>query len=156
MKALALSVLFLGGLAAAPYWQTGYWEAFRSDNYDPHTRDGRFDIRAIVDHEVEFAVRGGRVFYHTLAGRPPRDAGSEYRKEMPRGEVYGLRLEQRDGRGEMWIVEEPHPRNGYALIVRASDPKGGDDRYHARITWEADARRAPVRDRFRGPHGRRW
>lgn len=154
MKPIFLVLLAGGALAAAPYWQTGFWEAFRSDNYDPYSRDGRFDIRAIVDHEVEFAVRGGRVFYRTLAGRPPFDEGSEYRKEIPRGEMYGLRLEQRDGRGEMWIVETPSPRNGYALVVRVSDPKGGDDRYHARITWEADSVGERGRDRFRGPRGR--
>ena len=148
MRTFILTLLVAGALAAAPNWGNAVWQAFRSDNYDPYSRDGRFDLRAVVDGEAVFFIRDGRIEVRALSGRMPFDAGSEYRKEIPRGEMYGLRLEQRDGRGEMWIVEEPSRRNGYALVVRVSDPKGGDDRYHARITWEADA------DRGRGPRGR--
>jgi hypothetical protein len=49
----------------------------------------------------------------------------------------GLRLQQRDGRGAMWIAEEPSRRNNWTLVVGVSDPKRGEQRYHARITWEA-------------------
>ena len=129
---------------------TGGWRAFRSDNYDPRTQDGRFDLRAHVDGEAVFFLREGEVRFRTLTGRPPVDAGSEYRKEIPRGELYGIRLDQRDGRGSMWIEEEPSRRNDWTMVVRVSDPKGGEDRYHARITWEADRQ-----NRGRG-RGRDW
>lgn len=122
----------------------------RSRNYDPYTEDGRFDLRAHVDNEAVFFLRGGEVGFRTLSGRPPHDAGCEYRKEIPRGQMLGIRLDQRDGRGSMWIAEEPSARNGWTLVVRVSDPKGSDDRYHARITWEADRV-----NRGRG-RGRNW
>ncbi|MBI1352923.1 MAG: hypothetical protein GC160_01155 [Acidobacteria bacterium] len=118
--------------------QQGGWRAVRSDNYDPYSQDGRFDLRARVDGEAVFFLQDGRVSYRSLSGRPPRDAGSEYRKEIPRGRMLGLRLEQRDGRGRMWIEEEPSARNNWTMVVRVSDPKGGEDRYHARITWQDD------------------
>jgi|GEM_PF-6617123 len=128
----------------------GGWRAIRSHNYNPHSQDGRFDLRAHVDGEAVFFLRDGQVSFRTFSGRPPYDAGSEYRKEIPRGELYGLRLEQRDGRGSMWIEEPPMARNNWTMVVRVSDPKGGEDRYHARITWEADRE-----NRGRG-RGRDW
>ncbi len=39
----------------------------------------------------------------------------------------------------MQIVETPSPRNGWALVLAVHDHKGGDDRYHARITWKSDS-----------------
>lgn len=118
------------------YSQT--WRAMPSDNYDPRRPDGRFDLRAYVDGDTEFAIRGNEVTWRAFQGGAPRDAGCEFRKEIPRAEMYGVRLDQRDGRSRMQIVETPSPRNGWALVLRVSDPKGGDDRYHARITWESD------------------
>ena len=114
----------------------GGWRAIRSANYNPHSRDGRFDLRTHVDGEAVFFIQNGQVRYRSLSGRPPRDAGSEYRREVPHGRLHGLRLDQRDGRGGMWIEEAPSPRNNWTLVVRVSDPKGGEDRYHGRITWE--------------------
>ena len=115
------------------------WRARPSNNYEPYRRDGRFDLRAIVDGAAEFAIRGDEVTWHVFSGGAPRNAGCEFRKEMPRGELFGLRLDQRDGRARMQIVETPSPRNGWALVVAVHDHKGGDDRYHARITWESDS-----------------
>ena len=117
---------------------SGAWRAFASDNYEPRRPDGRFDLRAIVDGDAEFAIRGNEIMWRAFNGDVPHDDGSEYRKEIPRAELYGLRLEQRDGRERIQVVEEPSPRNGWALVLRIQDHKGGADRYHARVTWETD------------------
>lgn len=124
--------------------------ARRSSNYDPTTRDGRFDLRARVDGRVEFEIRGSEIRYITRGGRPPEDAGSEYRKEIPRGEMVNVRLDQRDGRTKIRILEEPSRRNNYALILEIDDRPGGADRYHARITWDDERL-----DRDTGRSGRR-
>lgn len=114
------------------------WRARPSDNYEPYRPDGRFDLRAIVDGAAEFAIRGDEVTWRAFNGGAPRNAGCEFRKEVPRAELYGLRLDQRDGRARIQIVETPSARNGWALVLAVHDHKGGADRYHARITWESD------------------
>ncbi len=128
--------------------------ARRSANYDPGSRDGRFDLRVRVDGSVVFFIRGGEIRYQVRNGAPPRDEGSEYRKEIPHGEPVNLQLEQRDGRNPIRIVEEPSRRNNYTLIVSIDDPQGGSNRYHARITWDDDRPANPFeegRDRGRRP-----
>src|SRR5690242_13976145 len=89
--------------------------AKRSDNYDPNTQDGRFDLRVRVDGGVDFFIRGAEIRYRIRNGRPPRDAGSEYKHELPIGTLTGLKLEQRDGRNPIRIVEEPSRRNNWTL-----------------------------------------
>ncbi|MCB9385086.1 MAG: hypothetical protein H6509_10750 [Bryobacterales bacterium] len=115
------------------------WRAAPSDNFDPRRPDGRFDLRAFVDGAAEFEIRGDQVAWRAFRGGAPRDAGCEFRKPVPRAELYGLRLDQRDGRSRIEIVDTPSPRNDWALVLRILDHKGGDDRYHARITWESDS-----------------
>jgi len=128
--------------------------ARRSANYDPSQRDGRFDLRVRVDGSVDFFIRAGEIRYQVRSGAPPRDEGSEYRKELPRGETLNLRLEQRDGRNPIRIVEEPSRRNNYTLVVSIDDPQGGADRYHGRITWDDNRPANPFeegRERGRRP-----
>ncbi len=124
------------GRFGPPRGHGGSLPAVRSDNYDPNSRDGRFDLRARVDGSVTFFIRGDRITYQIDQGAPPLDEGSEYRAELPLGEVYGLKLDQRDGRNSIRIVEEPSRRNNWTLVLRIEDPEPGNDRYHARITWD--------------------
>jgi hypothetical protein len=139
------SVLLLGTVWAAA--QT--LPARRSDNYDPNTQDGRFDLRARVDGAVEFRIRGAEITYRLRNGRAPRDEGSEYKHELPLGALIGLHLEQRDGRNPIRILEEPSQRNNWTLVLLIEDPQGGDSRYHARITWTGYNAASPYGDRPR-------
>lgn len=115
------------------------WIARASDNYRPDRRGGRFDLRVYVNGSAEFEIRGNQIRVVNGNARRIRDDGSEYNAEIPRGRMLGLRLDQRDGRNDngIQIVQEPNPRNGYALRLRINDRRRGDDsRYHARITWD--------------------
>jgi hypothetical protein len=128
--------------------------AKRSTNYDPSRRDGRFDLRVRVDGSVDFFIRTGEIRYQVRSGAPPRDEGSEYRQELPRGETVNLQLEQRDGRNPIRIVEKPSRRNNYTLIISIDDSQSGGDRYHARITWDDYRPSSPFeggRERVRSP-----
>ncbi len=135
MRTTKFCLLLIGLLLpSAVFGQT--LPATRSSNYDAGRRDGRFDLRVRVDGSVDFFIRGGEIRFQVRSGAPPRDEGSEYRQELPRGETLNLRLEQRDGRSPIRIVEEPSRRNNYTLILSIEDAEGGADRYHARITWD--------------------
>ncbi len=96
---------------------------------------GQCDIRLQVDNEVEVAVRGDRVSVRTISGREPRDDGSECNEPLPARDLRDFNFDVKDQRGDIALIEPPGPRNGYRAIVRIRDSKGGEGRYHFRLTW---------------------
>jgi hypothetical protein len=97
---------------------------------------GQCDIRLQVDDEVEVAVRGDVVQIRTIAGRDAYDDGnSECNAPLPNRDVEDFGFEVRDSRNDIRLLAEPSRRNGYAAIVRIRDSKGGQGRYHFRLTW---------------------
>ena len=114
------------------------FQAVRGKGYDESSKKGRFDLRMHVDGEVEVFIRAASVGYRPLSGRPPRNDGSEFTQPLPRATFRQFRLEKKDGRGKITLVEHPSEANEYTAQLRISDPKGGEDRYHARLTWEWD------------------
>jgi hypothetical protein len=106
---------------------------------------GQCDIRLQVDQEAEVAVRGDMVDIRTIAGRDPRDDGSECNMPLPPGDVMGFNFEVRDSRGEIRLISEPSRRTGGAAVVHIRDSAGGEGRYHFRISWNiAGAVGAPM------------
>jgi hypothetical protein len=112
-----------------------YYVPARSRDYDPDAPTGRFDVRLQVDGVVEVYVQHDRIGWRVVSGRPPSDRGSEYTQPIPRATFRGFRLEQKDGRGEVRLVEKPSAANGWTAVIRVLDPKGGSDRYHFRLEW---------------------
>lgn len=113
----------------------------------------RIDLRAVVDATVEFSIQGARIRYDAGGSKQPRDDGSEYAAGLPFGPIQNLQVRKMDGRGSVVIQEQPSTANNWTLKLRISDPKGGEDRYHARVTWDAvEAPTAPAAPRL--PRGR--
>ena len=100
---------------------------------------GQCDIRLQVDNEAEVSVRGDQVMIRTLAGRDPRDEGSECNEPLPDRGLQGFGFEVKETRGDIRLVAEPSPRNGFRAIVRIRDSKGGEGRYIFRLVWDATA-----------------
>jgi hypothetical protein len=96
---------------------------------------GQCDIRLQVDQEAEVSVRGDVVMIRTLAGREPRDDGSECNEPLPAGDVNGFYFEVKDSRGDIRLITEPSRRSGGAAVVHIRDSSGGEGRYHFRISW---------------------
>ena len=122
---------------------------------------GQCDIRLQVDNEAEVSVRGNMVFIHTIAGRDPRDDGSECNTPLPERDIAGFNFEVKDSRGEIRLVAGPSPRNRNTAVVYIHDTAGGEGRYHFRLSWAigagggGDGRRDERRDdRGAGPF--RW
>ena len=115
-------------------------EAFRvprSKDYNSSSKRGQFDIRMHVDGEVDFFVQADTIRYRVLSGRPPEDDSSEHSQPIPRATFRRFELEKKDGRGRITLVGPPSAANNFTARLRISDPKGSDDRYHARLRWEA-------------------
>jgi hypothetical protein len=51
-----------------------------------------------------------------------------------------------EGRGDVDVIEQPGPRNGYQAVIRIRDPRGGADRYRVTAIWSGDARGRDGRD----------
>jgi len=107
----------------------------RSGDYDPDSKRGQFDLRFYVDLTMQLHVQGDTVRYQ-FEGQRPRDDGSEYSQPIPRAVFSRFEIEQKDGRGAITLLEKPSPENDYTAKLKITDPGGGDDRYHARLTWE--------------------
>ena len=135
MRSMA-TCLFLGCLLAAPGWADTQFRARRMTRDDVPPGKGQCDIRLQVDNEVEVSVRGDMVMIHTLAGRDARDDGSDCNAPMPDRNLQGFGFEVKDSRGDVRMVSEPSPRNGFSAVVRIRDSAGGDGRYHFRLSWQ--------------------
>jgi hypothetical protein len=110
----------------------------RASDYNPSSQSGQFDLRFYVDLTMEISVQGELVRYR-FEGQRPRDDGSEYSQPIPRAPFSRFELEQKDGRGDIVLLERPSPENDYTAKIRITDSRGGDDRYHARLIWESTA-----------------
>jgi hypothetical protein len=120
-----------GGLDVA----SSEFQPRRASDYDADSKRGTFDLRFYVDLTMELSVQGDMVRYR-FEGQRPRDDGSEYSQPIPRAVFSRFDLEQKDGRGEIVLLEKPSAENDYTAKLRISDSRGGDDRYHARLSWE--------------------
>ena len=124
------------------------FQAPQSKDYNSSSKKGQFDIRMHVDGEIDFFVQGDTIRYRVLSGRQPEDDGSEHSQPIPRVAFRRFELEKKDGRGQITLVEPPSSANNFTVRFKISDPKGSDDRYHARLRWEAgEAVTAPPRSR---------
>ena len=108
----------------------------RASGYNVNAKSGQFDIRLHVDHELIVYVQGEEIRYELAGGQPPRDDGSETTQPIPRATFTKFEMEQRDGRGEIQLLEQPSASNAFTATLKFSDTKSGDDRYHARLRWE--------------------
>lgn len=103
---------------------------------DIHGRNGgRFEFRGRVDDEVLFYIRGHEVTAQTQFGRRVEVERWSLDEPFPVGRRLRLRLDRRDGRGDVRLLEEPNPRNNYTAVILVSDRRGGRDRYHFRLDW---------------------
>jgi hypothetical protein len=96
---------------------------------------GQCDIRLQVDNEVEVSVRGDMVMIHTLAGRDPRDDGSECNYPLPDRNIDGFNYQVIDSRNDIRLMAEPSRRNNFTALVHIRDTAGGEGRYHFRLSW---------------------
>src|ERR1017187_654409 len=142
--------------AALPVSADTRLHARRMTRDDVPRGKGQCDIRLLVDNEVEVAVRGDMVDIRTISGHDARDDGSECNAPLPDRDVAGFDFENIESRGEVRLMGEPSRRNGFAAMVHIRDGKGGEGRYHFRISWAMtgrDSARPPSRrsDEFDRP-----
>jgi hypothetical protein len=143
-KPHVLIIALLAGVAALPAQADSRFTIRRMTRDDVPVGKGQCDIRLQVDGEVEVSIRGNELTARTFSGRDIRDDGSECNEPLPDRMIEGFNYEVRERRGDIALLAEPSPRNGFRAVVRIRDSKGGEGRYHFRLSWADNGGGRPV------------
>lgn len=89
-----------------------------------------------VDGDVQITMRRGQVGYTVLSGEQPRNVNSRVLStQLPRRDIQ-LSVSKRQGRGSVWVVQQPSSYNNYTAIIRIRDPQGGYGYYDFDLLWQ--------------------
>ena len=102
--------------------------------YPEGGRGGRMTWRGRVDDDVRITIRGGTADVETIGGTPYSDAQPNFTASLPPRRV-NVRLTNKQGRGEIYIEEQPSRENNFACVVRIKDSRGGASEYQFELTW---------------------
>jgi hypothetical protein len=86
-----------------------------------------------VDDHLEILLQPGGVSYSTIRGAPPRRVQSAVTRVPPGASE--LDVDQTEGRGQVFIVQQPTAENGYTARIRVRDPQPGYGHYAFTVTW---------------------
>jgi hypothetical protein len=137
MKRTSILTMCFSVCATVGLAQPQFTTMQHAPNWNPGARDGFCEVRVIVDDVAEVGLRGERVLVRTLQGAPARDAGTTCTAPLPRTGATNLRVRAVEGRGNVQLVEQPNPQNGYTAVMRIEDPQAGAAEYRLRIDWHA-------------------
>jgi hypothetical protein len=70
----------------------------------------------------------------TISGRPTSGITFSFTSPLPR-RAAAVRLEKKDGRGDVEIVQQPSQSNDFTAVIRIRDEKGGSDDYEFELIW---------------------
>ena len=104
------------------------------DQYPDNGRGGRMSWRGRVDDDIRIRVRGGSADVETLGGTPNYDSQPNFTAALPSRRVT-VRLENKRGRGEIFIEQQPTRENDFTAVVRIRDTRGGASEYQFDLVW---------------------
>ncbi len=88
-----------------------------------------------VDDVVEIRISGRRVDTITRSGVPVQSVNYNIRGgALPQRNVT-LQIDQRSGRGSVYVAQQPSSWNGYTAVIRINDSRGGADFYDFAVRW---------------------
>ena len=88
-----------------------------------------------VDGDLEIRLAGRRFDERTLSGGATRDERSSVIGEgVPRRDVQVV-ISQRQGRGQVYVAQQPSSYNGYTAVIRVHDPQGGYGYYDFEVDY---------------------
>lgn len=88
-----------------------------------------------VDSDVEIRLSGRRIDERALSGGITRDSRSSVIGDgLPRRDVQ-LVIAQHQGRGTVYVAQQPTAYNGYTAVIRVRDPQGGYGYYDFEVDY---------------------
>ena len=91
--------------------------------------------RGTVDDVIQIKIRNRNARVQQVSGKSTYDDDFSFNGRAPR-EGGNARVNKRDGRGRVFIVQQPNRRNNFTTIVQIDDSKGGADRYRFNVYWD--------------------
>jgi hypothetical protein len=104
------------------------------DYPDTGSRSGRMTWRGRVDDDVRIRIRGGSADVETIGGTPYYDAQPNFSNSLPNRRVT-VRLTAKQGRGEIFIEQQPTRENDFTAVIRIRDTRGGASDYSFTLEW---------------------
>ncbi len=87
-----------------------------------------------VDDVVRIRIRNRNARSEAISGRAYNDDNYNFNGRAPRDNA-NVSIDKEDGRGKIYIVQQPNRRNNYTTIIEIVDKKGGPDRYRFTLNW---------------------
>ena len=122
---------------ASSYSIALFWDASNrgfehSGRIDQVTWSGRVDEEALIScvDKICKSTSGRRA--------PVRDEHYKFSRPLPHRDVE-VSLEDKQGRGEIRLVEQPRERNSYTARVSIRDPQSGSGEYSFTLVWTRSA-----------------
>lgn len=112
----------------------GRYDSRMPGNDQERRTSGRLHWRGKVDGESQLVVRRSNVELRTISGRPTSGITFSFTSPLPR-RAAAVRLEKKEGRGEVEIVQQPSQSNDFTAVIRIRDEKGGSDDYEFELIW---------------------
>jgi len=101
---------------------------------DVRAQSGSMEWSGTVDDVVQIRIRNRNARSRAISGRAYNDDNFNF-NGRPVSENADVRVDKRDGRGQVFIVQQPSRRNNFTTIVQIVDKKGGPDRYRFTLNW---------------------
>jgi len=98
-------------------------------------QSGSMDWDGTVDDTVQIIIRGRNAVTNTLKGSVTYDARYNFNGRLPRDNVR-VRVDKNDGRGKVYVVQQPNRRNNWTAIIQIVDEKRSRDRYSITVYWD--------------------
>jgi hypothetical protein len=97
-------------------------------------QSGSMEWSGSVDDTVQVIIRGRRATTNTLSGSVTYNARYDFNGRMRNAtQVW---VNKNEGRGKVYIVQQPNRRNNYTTIIQIVDNKRGRDNYSFTLSWE--------------------
>jgi hypothetical protein len=109
--------------------------------------------RGNVDDDTRIYMRGSTVESRVVSGADARGRRRVDRDNTLPRRAGVVRVQLVEGRGSVYVVQQPTARNDYTAIVRVKDGQRGTGRYRFAVYFDPADRRVGSRDRVWGDAG---
>ncbi|GJG86030.1 hypothetical protein tb265_12110 [Gemmatimonadetes bacterium T265] len=110
---------------------------YGNGGYDNGTYAGSGTLhwRGRVDDVEEIRLQGNRVDVRTVSGAGASGVRSQLSGGALPARDVTVRVNGREGRGRVTVVQQPHAWNGYTTVVRVEDRDAGPGWYDFDVSW---------------------
>jgi hypothetical protein len=126
MRNLKIISFIIIALVIAVFW--GNVKTIRAQS-------GSMEWSGTVDDVVLIRIQNQKARSRTISGRTYNDENFSFDGRAPRRNTT-VKVEKIEGRGLVFIVQQPSRSNKFTTFVQIVDKKGGPDQYRFTVYWD--------------------